>query len=96
MLQHPQERIVSSCMHGIVFKIYEEASSEILLDSFSQRNIEVGHILWSYKQPLIYALFHLIRTSQGAEEDWGRESGSVTEPLQAMMQIVYLFICLDF
>lgn len=83
-------------MPGRVFKIYEEASSEILSDSFTQRNIEVGHILWSSKQPLIYALFHLIHTSQGAREDGGRKSDSVTEPLQAMMQIVYLFICLDF
>lgn len=45
---------------------------------------------------LQHSLSHLICSSQGAEGDGGRELGSVTEPLQARMQIVYLFICLDF
>lgn len=71
-----------------------------ILASFSQRNIEVGHILWSYKQPGIMLPNDLLLVSSAVhkvqEMTEGREPGSMTEPLQARMQIVYLFICLDF
>lgn len=85
------ERIVSIRMHGIIFKIYEDASPEILLDSFSHRHIEVGHILWSYKQPLIYALLCLICSSQGAEGT-GREGAWLSDWASASHDADCLFV----
>lgn len=88
-------------MLGVYFKIYEEMSPKISLEPclFSQRGIEVGHILWSYKQPQIM-LQHSFPISSAVHKVQkmvgGREPGSVTELLWAGMQIVYLFRCLDF